>query len=146
MHGCPWRLSSLFSLSWSGNTLGVLRNSWCLCICALCKPSSWPGLFTLKLGGSLFTEQCLKALCPLGKLRGSPAELECWTSFLRLPVVADVQDCSGTLHQRCGGTAEGEVLGLGCSVTTVYDGGQGAFSPWATYHSLLLQKIALLGG
>lgn len=63
-----------------------------------------------------------------------------------LPVVADVQGRGGTLHQGCGGTAEGEVLGLGRWVPTVDDGGQGAFSPQATYQSFLLQEIALPWG
>lgn len=50
---------------------------------------------------------------------GSPGEPECWASFLHLPVVPAVQECRVVLQQGCRGRAEGEILGLGCSVSRV---------------------------
>lgn len=46
-----------------------------------------------------------------------------------LPVVADVKEWSGMLHQGRRGRAESEILGLGCTVFGVYHQGQGAVSP-----------------
>lgn len=59
------------------------------------------------------------------------------TSFLLLPVLADVKKCTGMLQNRCRRRAEGEIPGLGFSVLRLYHGRHCAFS---------LQKIAMLWG
>lgn len=60
---------------------------------------------------------------PLRKPEGVLQERVCAGLLLRLPVVTDVQECSGTLHQGNGVRAEGETPGLGCCVFRVYHGG-----------------------
>lgn len=96
---------------------------------ALGRQGSWPELFKLQLGGSLSFSKDWRPFAPLESSGISPGQVEHWAGFLHLPVVDDVEECSGALQQGGGGRAEGQVPGLGCSGFRVCHGGQGAFRP-----------------